>query len=40
MPGSRLRLSLVAGSIAAGAVVAVATLPLVSPWAHWVGSSG
>jgi hypothetical protein len=34
IPGSRLRLSLVTG-----AVVAVATLPLVSPWAHWVGTS-
>ena len=40
VPGSRLRLSLVAGAIAAGAIFAVATLPLVSPWAHWVGSSG
>ena len=40
VPGSRLRLSLVAGTIATGAIVAVATLPLVSPWAHWVGSSG
>jgi hypothetical protein len=39
IPGSRLRLSLVAGAIATGAVVAVATLPLVSPWAHWVGTS-
>ncbi len=40
VPGSRLRLSLVAGTIAAGAIVAVATLPLVSPWVHWVGTSG
>jgi hypothetical protein len=40
LPGSRLRLTLVAGAIAAGAIVAVATLPLVSPWAHWVGTSG
>jgi hypothetical protein len=39
VPGSRLRLSLVAGAIATGAIVAVATLPLVSPWAHWVGTS-
>jgi hypothetical protein len=39
MPGSRLRLSLVAGAVAAGAIVAVATLPLVSPWAHWVGTN-
>jgi len=39
VPGSRLRLSLVAGAIATGAIVAVATLPLVSPWAHWVGAS-
>jgi len=37
VPGSRLRLSLVGGAIAAGAVVAVATLPLVEPWASSVG---
>jgi hypothetical protein len=39
LPGSRLRLSLVAGAVAAGSIVAVATLPLVSPWAHWAATS-
>ena len=40
VPGSRLRLSLVAGAVVAGAIVAVATLPLVSPWAQWVAHGG
>lgn len=34
--GSRVRLALVAAVVAAGAIVAVATLPLVPPWQHWV----
>jgi hypothetical protein len=35
--GSRLRLSAVAAAIAAGAIVAVATLPLIAPWTDWIG---
>jgi len=35
--GSRLRLMALAGSVVAGAVLAVATLPLISPWTHWIG---
>ena len=35
--GSRLRLATLAGSVVAGAVLAVATLPLISPWTHWIG---
>ncbi len=35
--GSRLRLAGVAGSVVAGAVLAVATVPLISPWTHWIG---
>ena len=35
--GSRLRLAAVAGAIACGAIVAVATLPLITPWTHWIG---
>lgn len=34
--GSRLRLALLATAVFAGAVVAVATLPLAAPWAHLV----
>jgi hypothetical protein len=37
--GSRLRLGLVAGAIVAGAMLVLAGLPLVAPWAHAVGSS-
>jgi hypothetical protein len=35
--GSRLRLATLAASVVAGAVLAVATLPLISPWTHWIG---
>jgi hypothetical protein len=35
--GSRTRLALVAGSIVAGAILALATLPLIEPWTSWVG---
>lgn len=34
-PASRLRLAVVGSAIATGAIVAVATLPLISPWTHW-----
>ena len=34
--GNRLRVGLLAGVIVAGALLAVATLPLVSPWVHWM----
>ncbi len=34
--GARLRLGALAGAIVAGAVLAVATLPLISPWVHWL----
>jgi hypothetical protein len=34
--GNRLRVGLLAGVIVAGAVLAIATLPLVSPWVHWM----
>jgi hypothetical protein len=37
LPASRLRLATVAGAIACGAIVAVATLPLIAPWTHWIG---
>ena len=35
--GSRARLTLVSGAIVAGAIVAVATLPLIGPWTSWNG---
>jgi hypothetical protein len=35
--GSRARLAVVSGAIFAGAIVAVATLPLIEPWTSWVG---
>jgi len=35
--GSRLRLATVAASVVAGAILAVATLPLITPWTHWMG---
>lgn len=35
--GSRARLTLVSGAIVAGAIVAVATLPLIGPWTSWTG---
>jgi hypothetical protein len=38
--GPRLRLTALATAIAAGAVLAVATLPLVAPWTHWTGGAG
>jgi hypothetical protein len=34
--GNRLRLSLVAAAVVAGAIVAVAAAPLVHPWVHWM----
>jgi hypothetical protein len=37
LPGARLRLGIVASAVCAGAVVALATLPLIAPWTHWVG---
>ena len=37
-PGSWLRATVVAGALVAGAIVAVATLPLIHPWVHWVQS--
>jgi len=37
-PASRLRLGLVGGAVVAGAILAVATLPLISPWTHWFGA--
>jgi hypothetical protein len=33
--GAGLRLALVVGALAAGLVVALATLPLAGPWLHW-----
>ena len=38
--GPRLRLAALATTVAAGAVLAVATFPLVAPWAHWTGGTG
>ena len=35
--GSRLRLATLAAVVVAGAVLAVATIPLISPWTHWIG---
>jgi hypothetical protein len=35
--GSRLRLATVAGTVVAGAILAIATLPLITPWTHWMG---
>jgi hypothetical protein len=35
LPGSRLRQLVVAGSIVAGLIVAVTTLPLAHDWVHW-----
>ena len=35
--GSRLRLATVSASVVAGAILAVATLPLITPWTHWMG---
>jgi hypothetical protein len=35
--GARLRLATVSGAIVAGAIVAVATLPLIAPWTDWIG---
>lgn len=40
VPGSRLRILLVAAAIAVGAVVAVATISFIPPWTHWVGLQG
>lgn len=37
---SRFRGSLVAATIVAGAVLAVAALPLVGPWTHWLQQRG
>ncbi len=37
LAGSRIRLATVAGAIACGAIVAVATLPLIAPWTDWIG---
>jgi hypothetical protein len=34
--GNHVRVGLLAGVIVAGAVLAIATLPLVSPWVHWM----
>ena len=34
--GSRLRVGVLAGAIVVGAMLAIATLPLVSPWVHWM----
>ena len=34
--GNRLRVGVLAAAIVAGAMLAIATLPLVSPWVHWV----
>ena len=38
--GSRLGGTLVAATIVAGAVLAVAALPLVGPWTHWLQQRG
>lgn len=35
---SRLRLTVVAAVIVAGAILAVATVPLIGPWTHWFNS--
>jgi hypothetical protein len=35
VPGGRLRLFLLGGTIAAGAVLAVATIRYAHPWVHW-----
>ncbi len=37
--GASLRAGLLVGALALGAVVAVLTLPLVGPWAHWAAIS-
>ena len=36
--GSMLRLGLVAATVVGGAIFAVATLPLATPWVHWASS--
>jgi hypothetical protein len=38
LPGSRLRLGLVAGAIVAGALIAVASWSLAAPWVHTFGA--
>jgi hypothetical protein len=40
VPGSSLRLSLVAAAVALGAIVAVMTLPLALHWAQWIQTRG
>ena len=34
--GNRLRVGVLAGAIVVGAMLAIATLQLVSPWVHWM----
>ncbi|MHB8469535.1 MAG: hypothetical protein ACYDCH_07270 [Gaiellaceae bacterium] len=36
--GSRLRLAALGVALGAGAIAAVAAIPLAAPWVHWVGS--
>ncbi len=37
MPGARLRLGIVGSAVCAGAVLALATVPLIAPWTHRIG---
>jgi hypothetical protein len=37
VPGARTRMGVVAAAITAGAVLALATLPLIAPWTHRIG---
>jgi hypothetical protein len=38
--GSELRIAVVAGVVVAGAILAVFTIPLIGPWAHWMHAGG
>ena len=39
VPGERLRLALLGGTIAAGAVLAIATVRYAQPWVHWFSTN-
>jgi len=39
VPGGRLRLLLLAGTIVAGAVLAIATVRYAQPWVHWFSAN-
>lgn len=38
VPGAFTRRTLLAGSIVAGAILALAALPYIHPWVHWAGA--